>query len=104
MYEPLTKENLRLISDVHQPELGSESMDLHTRAVPGDEAVPNGRKGQCMVATLVRGRRRVCQSGISDGQEDGRNQGGFLYSDRRSTAENGAVRCQLGRWEEGEWV
>jgi len=61
-------------------------MDLHTRAVPGDEAVPSGRIGRCMEATLVRGRRRVCQSGISDGQEDGRNRGGFLYSNQRSTA------------------
>jgi len=66
---------------VYQPELGSESIDLHTGAVPGDEAVPNGRMGWRMEATLVRGRRRVCQSGISDGQEDGRNRGGFLYSD-----------------------
>ena len=53
-------------------------MDLHTGAGPGDEAVPTGRIGRCMEATLVRGRRRVCQSGISDGQEDGRNRGGFL--------------------------
>jgi len=56
-------------------------MDLHTGAVPGDEAVPDGRIKWCMEATLVRGRRRVCQSGISDGQEDGRHRGGFLYSD-----------------------
>jgi len=97
------KGNLRLISDVYQPELGSESVDLHTGAVPGDEAGPDGRKGWCMVVTLVRGRRRVCQSGISDGQKDGRNRDGFLYSDRRSTTEKGAVRCQLGRWEEEEW-
>jgi len=48
-------------------------MDLHTGAVPGDEAVPDGRIERCMEATLVRGRRRVCQSGISDGQKDGRN-------------------------------
>jgi len=61
-------------------------MDLHTGAVPGDEAVPDGRIGWCMEVTLVRGRRRMCQSGISDGQEDGRNRGGFLYSDRRLTA------------------
>jgi len=60
-------------------------MDLHIGAEPGDEAVPDGRIGLCMEATLVRGRRRECQSGISDGQEDGRNRGGFLYSDRRST-------------------
>jgi len=86
MNEPLTKETLRLISDVYQPELGSESMDLHTGAVRGDEAVPDGRIERCMEATLVRGRRRECQSGISDGQKDGRNRGGFLYSDRRSTA------------------
>ena len=61
-------------------------MDLHTGAVPGAEAVPDGRLGRCMEAALVRGRRRVCQSGISDGQKDGRNRGRFLYSDRRSTA------------------
>jgi len=61
-------------------------MDLHTGAVPGDEAVPNGRIKRCMEATLARGRRRVCQSGIRDGQKDGRNRGGFLYSDQRSTA------------------
>jgi len=46
----------------------------------------------------------VCQNGISDGQEDGRNQGGSLYSDQRSTAEKVAIRCQLGRWAEGKWV
>jgi len=61
-------------------------MDLFTGAVPGDEAVPDSRIEWCMEATLVRGRRRVCQSGISDGQKDGRNRGGFLYSDRRSAA------------------
>jgi len=61
-------------------------MDLDTGAVPGDEAVPDGRIGRCMDVTLVRGRRRVCQSGISDRQEDGHNRGGLLYSDRRSTA------------------
>jgi len=48
-------------------------MYLHTGAVPGDEAVPDGRIKWCMEATMVRGRRRVCQSGISDGQEDGCN-------------------------------
>jgi len=56
-------------------------MDLRAGAVPGDGAVPDGRRAQCMEATLGRGRRRVCQSGISDGQKDGRNRGGFLYSD-----------------------
>jgi len=64
-------------------------MDLCAGAVAGDGAVPDGRRGQCMEATLGRSRRRVCQSGISDGQKDGRNRGGFLYSDRRSTAEKG---------------
>jgi len=34
-----------MINDVDQPELGSESMDLHTGAVPADEAVPDGRIG-----------------------------------------------------------
>jgi len=64
-------------------------MDLRAGAVPGDGAVPDGRRRQCMETTPGRGRRRVCQSGISDGQKDGRNRGGFLYSDRRSTAEKG---------------
>jgi len=36
-----------------------------------------------------RGRRRACPSGISDGQKDGRNRGGFLCTDRRSTPEKG---------------
>jgi len=74
------------MSDVYQPKLGSESIDLYNGAVPGDKVVPDGRMGRCIEGTLVRGRRRVCQSGISKGEEDGRNQGGFLYSDRRSTA------------------
>ena len=78
-------------------------MDLHAEAVPGDEAVPDGRIGQCMEATLGRGRRRVCQSGISNSQEDRRNRGGFLYSDRGSTARRGAVRGQLRGWKEGGW-
>jgi len=58
-------------------------VDLYTGVVPGDEAVPDGRIGQCMEATLVKGRRSECQRGISDGQKHGRNRGGFLYSDRR---------------------
>jgi len=66
------------MSDAYQPKLGSESIDLHTGEVPGNEAVPDGRIGRCMEATLVRGPRRACQSGISDGQEDRRNRGGFL--------------------------
>jgi len=48
-------------------------MDLYTRAVPEEEAVPDGRTERCMDVTLVRGRRRVCQGGISDGLEDGGN-------------------------------
>jgi len=60
-------------------------MDPHTGAVPGDEALPDGRIGRCMAATLVRGCRRVWQNGISDSQEDGRNREGCLNSDRRST-------------------
>jgi len=79
-------------------------MDLHTRAMPGDEALSDGRMEWCMEATQVRGRWRVCQSSISDGQKDGRNRVEFLYSDRRSTAERGAVRCHLRRWREGKNV
>jgi len=56
-----------------------------------------------MEATLERARQRVYQSGISDGQKDGRNRRGFLYSDQGATAGRGAVRCQLWGWEEGRW-
>jgi len=49
----------------------------------------------------MRGPRWVCQNGISDGQKDGRNRGGFLYSDRKIDRGGGAVRCQLRGWEEG---
>jgi len=78
-------------------------MDLQTGAMPGDEAVPDGKMRSWMEVTLVRGRLRVCQNGISDGQEDGHNRGVFLNSDRRSTARGGAVRYQLRGWEEGKW-
>jgi len=67
-------------------------MDLQTGAMPGDEVVPDGRMEGWMEVTLMRVRWRVCQSGISDGKKDGGNQGGFLYSDRGSTEERGAVR------------
>ena len=77
-------------------------MDLHTRAVPGNEAVPDGRMGKRTEETLMRGPRWVCQNGIGDSQKDGRKRGGFLYSDRRSTAGGGAVSCQLRGWNEGE--
>jgi len=77
-------------------------MDLHTGVMPGDEAVPDGGMERWMEVTLQRGRQRVYQSGISDGQKDGRNRGGFLYSDLRSTAEKELVRCQLRRWREGK--
>jgi len=79
-------------------------MDLPTGAVPGDQAVPDGTMERWVEVTLMRGCRRVCQSGISNGQKDRRNRGGCLYSDRRSTAENRTVRCPLERWEEGEWL
>jgi len=52
---------------VYQLELGSESVGLHTGEVPGDEGLPDGRKGRCMVAAQVRGRRRVCLLGIPEG-------------------------------------
>ena len=73
-------------------------MDLRAGAVPGDEAMPDGRMGRHVEETLLRGLRWVCQNGISDGQKDGCNRGGFLYIDRRWTTEKGALRCQLRRW------
>jgi len=74
------------MSDVDQPELGSESMDLSSGAVPGDEGVPDGRMVKWMEETLMRGPQWECQGGMSDGQKDRRNRGGFLNSERRSTA------------------
>jgi len=84
-------------------------MDMHTRAVLGNKAVPDGRMERWMEETLMRVPQWVCQNGISDGQEDGCNRDVFLYSDRRSTAGggvveickpggDGAVRCQLSEW------
>jgi len=61
-----------MMSDVYQPELGSESMDVHARAVPGNEAVTDGRMGKRMKETLMRGPRWVCQKGISKGRKEGR--------------------------------
>ena len=56
-------------------------MDLHAGAVPGNEAVPDGRMGKGREETLIRGHQRESQNGISGGREDGRNRGGLLYSD-----------------------
>jgi len=63
---------------------------------------------QCPVArwdkngeTLMRGRRWVCQNLITDRQKDGRNRGGFLYSDRKIDGGREAVRCQPRGWGEG---
>jgi len=67
-------------------------MDLRTGAVPGKESMPDGRMGNEVEETLMRGPWWVCQNGMSDRQEDRGNRGVFLYSDRRSTAEKGAVR------------
>jgi len=78
-------------------------MDLRTGAVPGNEAMPEGSMEKRAVENQLKGPWLVCQNGISDDEEDGRKRGGFLYRDRRTTVEKGAVRCQLGRWEEGEW-
>jgi len=54
-----------------------------------------------MAGTLMRGPRWVYQNSISDGQKDGCNRGGFLYSDRKIDCGREAVRCQLRGWEEG---
>ena len=59
---------------MYQPELGSESIDLRTGAVPDD------RMGRCMEEILMRGRRRVYQGGISDGQRTGVTEAGFCIA------------------------
>ena len=56
------------------------------RSGAGGRSDARWQDGIEMAETLMRGPRWECQGGISDGQEDGRNRGGFLYSDRRSTA------------------
>jgi len=66
---------------MYQPELGSESEDLHAGAVPGNKAVPDGRMGKRVEESLMRGPRWVCQNGMSDGQKDRHNRGVCLYSD-----------------------
>ena len=71
-------------------------MDLHTGAVPGDEVVPDGSMKRLMEVTMMRDRQRVCQRGISDGQEEGVNRGGFFYSDQRSTVEKGGSKVPAG--------
>jgi len=48
-------------------------VDLHARALPGNEAVPDGRMGKGMEEMMMRGPNWVCQNGISDSQKDGRN-------------------------------
>jgi len=45
---------------MYQPKLGSESVDLDTGAMPGDEAVPDGKMGRWMEETLMRGHQWVC--------------------------------------------
>ena len=50
-------------------------MDLHTGAMPEDEVVPDGSMERWMEVTLMRGHRKVCQSGISDSRKDRRNRG-----------------------------
>ena len=64
-------------------------MDLHAGVVPGNEAVPDGRMGKRIEETLMRGPRGVCQNSIIDGQKDGCNRDGCLYSDRSTTAGGG---------------
>ena len=76
-------------------------MDLQAGALPGDKPMLDGRIARRVEETLLSSLRLVYQNGISDSQKDGRNWGRFLYSDRRSTAEKGAVRCQRRRWREG---
>ena len=53
-------------------------MDLQTGAMPGDEVVPEFTMARWMAVTVMRGRRRVYQNGISNGQKDGRNRGGVF--------------------------
>ena len=55
-----------MISDVYQPELGKERIDLRTGAVPGDQAVRDGRVGNWKEQTRLRGPWWVCQNGNSD--------------------------------------
>jgi len=61
-------------------------VEQHAGAVVGLEAVPDSTVGKWIEESLVSGPWWVCQTGMSDGQKDGPNRGGLLYSDQRSTA------------------
>ena len=79
-------------------------MDLRTRALPGNEAMPNGRIAKRVPETLLWGPRWVCQTGMSGGQEDGVTEAGLYIATEGRRRKKGAVRFQLRRWEEREWV
>jgi len=64
-------------------------MDLLDETVPGNEGVSRGRLRTEDREDIKEGSLVGVPNGISDGQEDGHNQGMFLYSDRRSTAWRG---------------
>jgi len=49
----------------------------------------------------MKGPRWRWQNGISDGQKDGPNRGGVLYSDRRSTAGGKQSGASLGGGKRG---
>jgi len=55
-------------------------MDLQTGAMPGDEAVPDGRMKRWMDVTLMRGRRRVCQAALATAKRTGITKAGFCIA------------------------
>jgi len=61
-------------------------MDLHDKTVTGSKAVFGGRVGTENGKDIKDGSPVRVPNGISDGQEDGLNQGVFLYSNRGWTA------------------
>ena len=65
---------------MYQAELGSESVDLHAGAVPGNEAAPDGRMGKWREETIMRGPRWECQTALATARRTGVTEAGFCIA------------------------
>ena len=69
-------------------------MDLLDEVVPGSEAVPRGRVGTEDGEYIIEWSPVGVPNGISDGQEDWRNQGLLLFSDLSRQLGKGGSRMR----------
>jgi len=78
-------------------------MDLHTGAVPGDEAVPDSRIGWCMEATLVRVAGGRAKAALATARRTGVTEAGFCIAteDRPREGSSKVPADGVGR---GGWV